>query len=483
MNGKRKIVILYVCLCMLLWGCGIRPFETESYRNRKETEETENELEKTQEEADAAHDRKESGAYAIVDEPDTKSEYLMLKKDEKECYIRRPDDRTQDSYLVDEGAFQFETPESWSWGGSDLDVRLQAFYENGGDVPCLLWGVEDNDMGANAFSENWEEVCASIERTAETVFKENLTKVVCEKYQLEDGQDVYAFWCSFTDKKNKPWIISAAYRLGEKNLLEFMVISREKDNKKDTIKNLALYTAATYEEYDGERYREYEGVARYKGMKVWDYEKLHNPMALAYEQAYGEVWRSTEGILEEADQEIEWKENILPEALKEALGIKNRELTAGDLLQVDYLELVERGGLDFCYINEEVIYVNWNELESGDALIQDLVHLKKLSGLFIEIGDISDFSPLGELEELEVLSIKAGRTVKDVSFLKRLENLQILELRKAPQQMCIDSWADDLWERTCREMEFTTFSREYDGEKGTAFDGLDLSEYSEYLKE
>ncbi|MDE7427920.1 MAG: hypothetical protein K2N00_01385, partial [Lachnospiraceae bacterium] len=109
--------------------------------------------------------------------------------------------------------------------------------------------------------------------------------------------------------------------------------------------------------------------------------------------------------------------------------------------------------------------------------LQDLVHLKNLAALYLEIGDISDFSPIGELENLEVLSIKAGRAVKDVSFLNRLENLQVLELQKAPQQICIDSWADDLWERTCREMEFTTFSREYDGEKGTAFDGLDLSEY------
>lgn len=476
MNGKRKIVILYICLCMLLLGCGKGSLKTENYKNDKGTEETEKELEKIQEE-EAQEEEKSFGAYAIVDEPDIKSEYLMVKKDGKEYYIRRPDDRTEDSYLIDEGAFQFETPRKWLWGSCDLDVRLQAFYKSSGDVPCLLWGVEDNDMGANAFSENWEEVCASIERTAETVFEENLTKVVCEKYQLEDGQDVYAFWCNFTDKKNKPWIVSAAYRLGEKNLLEFMVISRERDNKKDTIKNLALYTAATYEEYDGERYREYEGYVRYKGMKAWDYEKLHNPMALAYEQANGEVWRSIENSLTEADQEIEWKENILPEALKEALGIKDRELTASDLLQVDYLELVERGAVDFCYINEEVVYVNWNGLESGDALIQDLVHLKNLTALYLEIGDISDFSPIGELENLEVLSIKAGRAVKDVSFLDRLQNLQILKLQKAPQQMSIDSWADDLWERTCREMEFTTFSREYDGEKGTAFDGLDLSGY------
>ena len=30
--------------------------------------------------------------------------------------------------------------------------------------------------------------------------------------------------------------------------------------------NVALYTAATYEEYGGERYRPYEGAGRYKGM-------------------------------------------------------------------------------------------------------------------------------------------------------------------------------------------------------------------------
>ena len=57
-----------------------------------------------------------------------------------------------------------------------------------------------------------------------TVFKDNLKDIFFEKYKLEDGKEVYNICCSFWDEKGEGWTVSAAYRFGKKNLVEFIGI-------------------------------------------------------------------------------------------------------------------------------------------------------------------------------------------------------------------------------------------------------------------
>lgn len=238
-----------------------------------------------EEEREEIGDRGED-AYRIAEEQG-EGEYIVLTSDEGIRYLQRPANRTDKSYLESEGAFRFEIPEGWIWGYCDLDARLDSFWEDE-DVPCLIWAIEDNDMGENAFSEDWEGVCAAIRDTAETVFGENMTEFTADRYTLEDGGDVYNFRCVFYDERGYLWVMSAAYRFGEKYMLEFIGIKKGEGDA--NLENLALYTAATYEEYEGDRYREYEGEGSYKGMDIWEYKKFHNPFVIAYAQANGKDW-------------------------------------------------------------------------------------------------------------------------------------------------------------------------------------------------
>lgn len=99
---------------------------------------------------------------------------------------------------------------------------------------------------------------------------------------------------------------------------------------------------------------------------------------------------------------------------------------------------------------------------------------ENLYSLRVQIGDVSDFSPLGELERLEELKIQAGRTVKNLIFLDKLNNLRICILEKASQQTYVDSLSDKLWEQTCEEEGLSSFRKEYDGEPGLAFEYFDF---------
>ena len=145
-----------------------------------------------------------------------------------------------------------------------------------------------------------------------------------------------------------------------------------------------------------------------------------------------------------------------------------------DLLGIDSIVLQEEISADRCIINEIELEVDYGSLSSGDKLIQDLAQFKNLHQLHLAIGDVSDYSPLRALTQLEVLEIQAGKTVTDISFIEQLPNLRTLTLEKSETQIFVDSLSDELWKRTCSEMEISTFLKEYEGERGLGFDRLEI---------
>lgn len=397
-----------------------------------------------------------------------------LNMPEKEYYLQKPYfQRGKGYYLSDEGAFRFQQPEGWALATCSLDARLSTFI--GDDVTVrILWGIEDNGMGEDAWAGEWEEVCENMQNTAEMVFGENLEDIFFEKYGLDGGNEVYHVCAAFRNEAGLRWTVSAAYRFGEKNLMEFIGIGPT-EHRLD-IGKVTLYTAASYEEYEEERHMGFgEETVVYRGMEVWDYPMLHNPFVLAYECVNGKAWHMQRETEEKEDYVIIWKEPVLPEVIRKAFGMDG-DIKYSDLMKIESLEVIESVGYDYCSINDERFEVDWKDIPNGDALLQDMANCTNLYSLRIQIGDISDYSPLGNLTSLEELEIQAGRTVKNVDFLDKMEYLRKFVLEKAPQQKFVDSLDDRLWERTCEEEGLTTFQKEYDGEPGLAFDELEIPE-------
>ncbi len=397
-----------------------------------------------------------------------------LSMPDKIFYMQKPaSQRGEGYYLTDEGAFRFQDPGVGELGLCSLDSRLSIFMEEDSSAR-VLWGIEDNEMGEDAWAKNWDSVCRSMEQTARTVFKDNLKDIFFEKYKLEDGKEVYNICCFFGDEKGEGWTVSAAYRFGKKNLVEFIGIGPARHGP--DMGKLTLYTAATYEEYEEERhmgYGERDGTV-YRGMSVWDYPWLHNPFVLAYECVNDRNWfQKKELETAEEDYAIQWREPVLPAVIKEALDIEG-DIMYSDVLKIEGLEVIEAVRFDYCNINGERFDTDWKDIPNGNALIQDISMCENLYSLRVQIGDVSDFSPLGELERLEELKIQAGRTVKNLIFLDKLNNLRICILEKASQQTYVDSLSDKLWEQTCEEEGLSSFRKEYDGEPGLAFEYFDF---------
>ena len=395
-----------------------------------------------------------------------------LNMPDRKYYMQKPFFQRGKGYLSDEGAFRFLQPEGWALATCSLDARLSTFI--GKDVTVrVLWGIEDNDMGEDAWNGIWDEVCENVQSTAETVFGENLENISFEKYCLESGNEVYHICAVFRNETGLRWTVSAAYRFGEKNLMEFIGIGPTEHSI--DMGKLTLYTAASYEEYEEELHMGFgEEKVVYRGMEVWDYPMLHNPFVLAYELVNGKAWHLKREMEEKEDYVIVWEESVFPAVVQKALQIED-DIKYSDLLQIESVEIIESVGYDYCSINGERFEVDWKDIPDGDALLKDVANCGSLYSLRVQIGDISDYSPLGNLTVLEELEIQAGRTVEDIGFLDNFPYLRKCVLEKAPQQKFVDSLDDKVWERTCREEGLTTFRKEYDGEPGLAFDKVEIS--------
>ncbi len=392
-----------------------------------------------------------------LDNPDRIFPGQCLQMPDQEYYLQKPwIQRGKGWYMEDAGAYRFQTPEKWALGTCSLDARLSTF--SGRDQEAqILWGVEDNEMGEDAWSENWEQVCDDMRQTAEAVFGENLCSLSFEKYQVESGNEVYGVRCIFTDQNKEQQVVSAAYRFGQKNLMEFIGFAPE-DFAPD-MSRLTLYTAATYEEYEEERHMGFgEKSGEYRGMEVWEYPSLHNPFVLAWEHANGSVWRLKKEPKQVADYVIDWKEPVLLAVVKEALQLEG-DVRYSDLLQIESLEVVESAGYDFCSVNGERYETDWTAVGSGDALVEDISNFGGLYTLRIQIGDLTDLSSLEKLSVLEELEIFTGSQAKDLVIPAKLRSLKTCVLEKAPLQDYVDSLDDSIWERTCREQKITTFRK------------------------
>lgn len=266
-------------------------------------------------------------------------------------------------------------------------------------------------MGEDAWSDCWEEVCENMRQTAKTVFGEDLEALSFEKYQVESGNEVYAVRCIFADKNKERHMVSAAYRFGQKNLMEFIGLAPEEFAP--DMGRLTLYTAATYEEYEEARHMGFgEKSEEYRGMEVWEYPSLHNPFVLAWEAANRSVWHLKREPEPAADGVIDWKEPVLLAVVREALQLEG-DIRRSDLLQVETLEAVESAGYDFCSVNGVLYETDWENIGSGDALLEDISNFGGLYALRMQIGDLTDLHALDAA----------------------------------------------VWERTCREQKITTFRK------------------------
>ena len=124
---------------------------------------------------------------------------------------------------------------------------------------------------------------------------------------------------------------------------------------------------------------------------------------------------------------IDWQDAMLEQAMREATGIYDRDITEQDVETITKLDLSGRGIANIRALSS---LTNLTELDLSANEIADidaLARLPKLSVLYLSGNNISDVNALERLTELKWLRLDDNR-IEDVTPLANLTNLTVLRL-------------------------------------------------------
>ncbi len=136
----------------------------------------------------------------------------------------------------------------------------------------------------------------------------------------------------------------------------------------------------------------------------------------------------------EQEQFVIFDDAVLEKAIRDEIGVYNRDITLEEAKQYKTLYLSrEKGDEDRIKSLKALSYFsNLKELDLSGTQIENLLYLDSLASLeklYIGRNKISDLSPLENLNNLTVLDLEDNE-VSDISSLKRLTNLESLMIGK-----------------------------------------------------
>lgn len=130
---------------------------------------------------------------------------------------------------------------------------------------------------------------------------------------------------------------------------------------------------------------------------------------------------------EQTSQGIDWQDEALAQAMAEETGITDRPITLDDVLDIEGLDLTQRGIRNISALG---LLTNLTQLYLGDNEISDVSPLSGLNTL-VELNlwgnNISDVSALAGLNNLTMLNLWKNN-ISDISPLRGLTNLTELYL-------------------------------------------------------
>ncbi|MGD7053925.1 leucine-rich repeat domain-containing protein [Sutcliffiella horikoshii] len=128
---------------------------------------------------------------------------------------------------------------------------------------------------------------------------------------------------------------------------------------------------------------------------------------------------------------IPFEDANLEEAIRNSIGIYNRQITSGDLEKADYLnisgyEITSLDGLQFA-TNLKALNADHNNIKD----VSPLADLTQLTDLVLWNNQITDISSLEKLTNLTFLDLDTNN-ISDISALKNMDQLEILWLKDNP---------------------------------------------------
>ncbi|NLP51826.1 leucine-rich repeat domain-containing protein [Bacillus sp. RO1] len=171
-----------------------------------------------------------------------------------------------------------------------------------------------------------------------------------------------------------------------------------------------------------------EGLTEDRGYEIVleAYDENSNHLATS-----GIIVYPSSGEGEGEGEPIPFEDANLEEAIRNSIGIHNRQITSGDLENAEYLnisgyEITSLEGLQFA-TNLKALNADHNNIKD----VSPLAELTQLTDLVLWNNQIADISSLEKLTNLTFLDLDTNN-ISDITALKNMDKLEILWLKDNP---------------------------------------------------
>lgn len=350
-------------------------------------------------------------------------------------------------------ACSYDIPGDWHFGYPEWEPCLEAYWSQCQDAK-VYGHITDSASAAFPFPgydrEQYRKVTGQIrscmERTAEYVSGIRFSEPVFSNYIRADGSELF-FYTFTVEAEDEQIAFAAAYVDSGIYTAEFIGCCPLPENGDDEglrcpIDEITRYIAVSFAELGGEKNFNSLKYRPYTGAENWDWEKLHNPfaMAAALYGSYGTTEEDAELTGEDYELVIvseEWEELLrrmvryhFDLSKEEREELENRPLRASDVAWITEITLTEHPvpGRDNVDVNGLEPAGEYDLADLNLTTARDLSQLPNLRSLTLEIGTVSDYEELGDCVSLEELSIASAEPLKETEWLTRLPRLKSLQL-------------------------------------------------------
>lgn len=349
-------------------------------------------------------------------------------------------------------ACSYDIPSGWHFGYPEWEPCLEVYWSQCQEAK-VYGHITDSASAAFPFPgydrERYREVAGQIESCMERTEKEaagiRFGAPAFSNYIRDDGSELF-FYTFMAETEDGQAAFAVAYVDSGTYTAEFIGCCPMPEDDGDEglrcpIGEITRYIAASFTELGGEKNFNSLKYRPYTGAETWDWEKLHNPFAMAA-VLYGTYGTEEEAKLSGEDYELvivseEW-ENLLRKMVRyhfdmskeEWKELENRPLRASDVAWITEVSLTEHPvpGRDEASVNGLEPGGEFDLADYNLTTARDLSQLPNLRSLTLEIGTISDYEELADCPGLEELSIASAEPLKDTEWLTKLPRLKSLQL-------------------------------------------------------
>ncbi len=349
-------------------------------------------------------------------------------------------------------ACSYDLPGDWHFGYPEWEPCLEVYWSQCQEAK--VYGHITDSASAvfpfpgydrEQYQKLTEQIRSCMDRTAESTAGIRFDEPVFSNYIRDDGAELF-FYTFRIETEEEQTAFAVAYVDSGTYTAEFIGCCPLPEDGEDEglrcpIEEITRYMAASFTELGGEKNFNSLKYRPYTGAEAWDWEKLHNPFAMAA-SLYGIYGTEEEAELTGEDYELvivseEW-EDLLRRMVRyhfdlskeEWEELENRPLKAGDVAWITEVTLTEHPvpGRDKVSVNGLEPGGEYDLADFNLTTARDLSQLPNLRSLALETGTISDYEELADCTSLEELSIASSEPLKETEWLAKLPRLKSLEL-------------------------------------------------------